>query len=433
MLLASIGVLIRLVLMPGTFHMDLLWETYRCHLLVFHHTITPDIAIASTPKLFYGFILWICQPLFGDYSSLLPNTLALSSQLQINEQEFNAFWYQLAHTNGIQLFVFMLKIPHLLADVGSGIVLLFLFRNQPRNGVAAFIFWMLNPINIYSAYLFGRYDVVACFFLLIALYLLERQRSFSSVLVSFVTLVTRLYTWVLLPWFLAAWCTDLRRKRKTYLFVLFAFLSVLVLWRTGTIQRSINLTIAEHGLFFLYAKLPIVGSDQIYIFVALFVLLFCASNSLRKTTYEKVVIGTSSVAYLMGGLVFLHPAYYAIIMPFVALQYRRGAHSRVTWAFIIFSLGMFGRLVYWDSAVTTYLFASVLPIDVFSLPTAKEIVSSVFPFEMVVGLSRSLLAGSSLFLLVDLWVPVIRTQLLGTLPDDQVEVDQEAVAVNADL
>ena len=51
-----------------------------------------------------------------------------------------------------------------------------MFRDDQKKARAVLLFWLLNPIIIYNAYLHGQFDIVPIFFVVLALYLAKQER-----------------------------------------------------------------------------------------------------------------------------------------------------------------------------------------------------------------------------------------------------------------
>ncbi len=403
----AVGIIIRLALMPGSFHIDLLLEAYRSHLLPFHHTISWDFGFNLVPKVVYGITLWLAQPLYGDHERFLLDDLYRSPQL--SESELTEVWRQIAYTPGIHLFVFLLKLPHLLADLGCSLLVLHLCKSRPRAGLWSFVYWMLNPISLYSAFIYGRHDILGVLILLSSFLLLKHQHSAAATIISFISLLARLYLVVFVPFFIYAWIFGSQQRRVIRL-AAFVVLSAALFGFTMAAAQGLHLFENVHGQFLVNAKIPILGPDELYLFVATYTILLLSVMSLDSSIYDKTVVGTSSAALLMTAFAFLHPAYYVLISPFIALRLADGSPSRVLVAHATMTLGIFGRFLFWDTWVTTFLFAALTPLDVFRSPGPSTLIAEMMPVPVFVGLCRSILTGSSIFLLGDLWYSALRSR-----------------------
>jgi hypothetical protein len=73
-------------------------------------------------------------------------------------------------------FTFLLTLPPALADTGIGAMLFLIARRLagPRAGLLAAAFFLLNPASIFLTAIWGQWDAVSAFFLLMALWLLVR-------------------------------------------------------------------------------------------------------------------------------------------------------------------------------------------------------------------------------------------------------------------
>jgi len=72
--------------------------------------------------------------------------------------------------------LFIAKIPLLIFDVAS-IFILFKFVKRGYLKKEALLFWVLNPVVIYTTYLFGQFDVIVLFFILLGLFLIRKNKA----------------------------------------------------------------------------------------------------------------------------------------------------------------------------------------------------------------------------------------------------------------
>lgn len=148
------------------------------------------------------------------------------------------FWYYISAWSGliadffrISFFV-VIKIPSILADVGSTILIFKVLEILQKNSSLAFgqaLLFALNPVSLAVTAYHGQFDAVALFFLMLAIYLVV---SFGEKLVGLLWsavvcgLAIFVKTWPLLVWPLFI----LRQKTvgERLLFVIFSLLTVLL-------------------------------------------------------------------------------------------------------------------------------------------------------------------------------------------------------------
>lgn len=97
----------------------------------------------------------------------------------------------------LPIFLLILKIPYLTADILIGYLLWKLTRSK-----GVFFFWLLNPLSFYLIYILGNFDVVVVLTSLAALYLIERKKENLGFLILGLGTALKLYPVLFLPFFL---------------------------------------------------------------------------------------------------------------------------------------------------------------------------------------------------------------------------------------
>lgn len=70
--------------------------------------------------------------------------------------------------------IFLAKIPYLIADLAS-LIILFKFIKSRYLKPKAILVWLFAPVIIYSTYMHGQYDIIPSFFVLLGFFLLKRK------------------------------------------------------------------------------------------------------------------------------------------------------------------------------------------------------------------------------------------------------------------
>ncbi|MDZ7836842.1 MAG: hypothetical protein U5N58_02255 [Actinomycetota bacterium] len=112
--------------------------------------------------------------------------------------------------------LFMLKIPYLLLELATVLLLLQLIR-QRKYTMAFLKFWMFNPVIIYAVYIFGRYEIYIYFLLALSLYFgISKKNFYLSGLFLGMSVVSRAYTFFLIPGLFTT-AAQKKSKRRWYL------------------------------------------------------------------------------------------------------------------------------------------------------------------------------------------------------------------------
>lgn len=303
---------------------------------------------------------------------------------------------QIASAPRIHLTLFILKLPHLAFDLASAFLLLALLRKRTRGTVIAFAFWMFNPIGLYISYLYGRYDVVAAFFVLLSLYFFKRVRPFSSLAALTLALLSRVIDALLAPFFLIGALGQLKRqKRLLWGFLILGGVALLTLF-SGALPRVVSLLDRAHGQFLLAAKLPIILHDELVLFVIAYGLLLFSSLEKDLSSYEVLHKYSSMVFLVLFSLAFFNPQYFFALLPLLTLEIAE--QPRLLWFHLVQVAGYAVYLLNWGSQTTWWLF---LPLNeaFFSRLTPPEmIIQSYTNYKAVIAIFRSLLTAASLWM-----------------------------------
>lgn len=389
-----LGLLLRVVLMPIAFHPDLFWITYHAQNLALHGEVTKDLSTQPVPHLLYAATIWLFGPMLSPPEVIWPDEWKLTDQ----EEYQGAFELQtqIASAPRIHVTLFILKLPHLAFDLASAFLLLALLRKRTRGTVIAFAFWMFNPIGLYISYLYGRYDVVAAFFVLLSLYFFKRVRPFSSLAALTLALLSRVIDALLAPFFLIGALGELKRqKRLLWGFLILGGIALLTLF-SGALPQVVSLLDRAHGQFLLAAKLPIILHDELILFVIAYGLLLFSSLEKDLSSYEVLHKYSSMVFLVLFSLAFFNPQYFFALLPLLALEIAE--QPRLLWFHLVQVAGYAVYLLNWGSQTTWWLFLPLNKAFFSELTPPEMIIQSYTNYKAVIAIFRSLLTAASLWM-----------------------------------
>lgn len=393
-ILLALGLVLRVALMPIAFHPDLFWITYHAQRLALHGEVTKDLSVQPIPHLLYSATIWTCRPALSP-----PDVVWPDEWRQMGQQEYQGAFdlrMQIANAPRIHLTLFLLKLPHLLFDMASAFLLLALLRKRSQGTIVAFAFWMFNPIGLYISYLYGRYDTVAAFFVLLSLYFYQRFKPLSSLAGLALALLSRIIDAALAPFILIGAFKQLKKQKRLILGSLILGGVALLMLLSGAAPRVIALLDRAHGQFLLAAKLPIILHDELVLFVIAYALLLF--SSLEKDLWHYAVIRKYStmVFLVMFSLAFFNPQYFFALLPLLALEIAE--QPRLLWYHVVQIAGYAIYLLNWGSQTTWWLFLP-LDSDLFArLPAPEMIIQSYTNYKAVIAIFRSLLTAASLWM-----------------------------------
>jgi len=275
------GLFARLFLMPWAMQADLLSITYRAHLISEHKIWNLE---TGQPLGHYTYVanFYLIKGLNGvfhfleqDINSFYPDqfvTIIKGNTSSVGD------WLNFIEQKQINLFIFLLKIPHLLADIGV-FILLAKFLQKSKKRLLTLVIWWLNPVNVYAFYIFARHDALTLFALSLMLIFLARKKILVSLIAWFAAFEIRFQPLLYLPIVLIHILKEYKEKIKAK-FIWISLVSVILA---------------------LIIYLLISGFDQLFEFVQKpFVL---ASSVGRSSTFSQLFI--FAIVYALLNLLYL--------------------------------------------------------------------------------------------------------------------------------
>jgi len=385
-----IGLLIRLTFMPFTVYFpDLLGIYWRSSLIAYQGIVWGELQIFI--HYFHAFFLWIFKPLMPYFDSILYDSL----------MRMRASWEMLetfvSHPNVFRT-LFLFKVPYLLFDLGCSFLVLAIFKDG-KKGLAAFIFWMVNPVVIFVTYIAARHEVIAIFFVLLSLYYAKNNLSARSLLSLGVSIIIRFYPLILLPFFIVI------LGRRFWERMRLAFWGILPLGLLTILTRLFHQTPKVEKLAqiphtqYLLSMAFYLGylSDRVYIFVALYAVLFL--YTIFHTDHSFASLWRMLLLLLLGifATSFFHVHYFMWIIPFLTLQMVED--RRFIGLFVIL---IFGWIVYsfqWKETFAGLLFTPINARYFMSLPSPFEIINRYYSAANFIGIWRSIFSGVCLWMM----------------------------------
>jgi hypothetical protein len=392
--LLVLGILLRVLLMPIAFHPDLFWITYHAQNLALHGQVTKDLSVQPVPQLLYGAMIWLFQSVLSPAEIVWPDEWAVMGQ----EEYQGAFELrmQIAEAPRIHLTLFLLKLPHLVFDLASAFLLLALLRRRSRQAIIALAFWLFNPIGLYVSYLYGRYDAIAGFFVLLSLYLFQRVRPFSSLGALLLALISRIMDAALAPFFLVGAFQQLKRQRRLVVGIVVAVTVTVLVVLTGAMPRILALLDRAHGQFLLAAKLPIILHDELVLFVIGYAILFFSSLEKDLSSYSVLRKYSLMVFLVLFSVSFFNPQYFFALLPLLALEIAE--QPDLLWFHLVQIVGYAFYLLNWGSQTTWWILLPLNPALFSRLPAPESIIQTYTNYKAVIAIFRSLLTAASLWM-----------------------------------
>jgi hypothetical protein len=404
-----VGLLLRLAAMPMAYHGDLYSVYWRAHLLADHGSLPEHNQVLS--HLIHAGVLTLYKPFWPGLQKVWVHPFSY-------EDSGVPFLGQPA----FGLLLFLLKLPYLAFDVVCLALLARLLKGHARR-TSALVFWALNPVLLYSVYLYGRYETIPIFFVLWSLLLAQRGRHGWSVAVLSASLAVRLYTALLIPFYLIllgrGWRQRLRLAGITLLPVGGVVAAQAIRATSGQSflahSELLSFLSMPHRVFLFAAKIPILQMDSIQLWPFLMTLLILAAQFWGSRGYDGLWRYGLASHLLLFSLVLFHPQWFAWTMPFLALLVAE--RRELVWLHMVqvVALAVYACQFGWE--VTTGLFTPILGWQrAVAVSSPLDLLEQFGLGGVFVGFWRSVLTAVNVWVMGMVLAPGLRSRLGGSAP-----------------
>ena len=420
------GGLVRVLLMPIFASGDLLSISSWSFFLKVNHQL---ILSNDSPFIFYlqTFMYTIFGPLLPSrvFSDILSNTVytpvGLSSLFRISSP-------------GILAFITVSKIPYLFFDFATALLLLHLV-NDGRKAVQAFKLWILSPVSLFVSYAIGQYDIIAVFFVMLALYFFAKNKTILAMLSLSVSSAIKMFGIFLIPpmiLIIIKRSTNARAKAKILLLLLAIgslpfILTQISLAVTPKVYESVNAALPHNdefngyfgktfysrgvpqppflqGLFTIalnYStslKTYILLGDVIYIFFLVYGLLLLTIIWQDNWPLEKVWKAFLVIFLAYYAVALFLPQWFLWAQPLLVLLVLK--ERRFLKLYLISLPLFFVYTWYWNQSLTSNLLAPAFN-QAYFWPGPIDLMNNIgLPGIQVVNVFRSLLSAVCIFIAV---------------------------------
>jgi len=383
-----IGLLIRFAFMPITFHTDLLGIYGRSSLVVYEGILWVAVGQSFVHYL-HALFLWVFRPLMPYFESVLPGRLGPPGW-----ETFTRF----ATQPNIFRTLFLLKFPYLIFDLGCAFLLLAIFLDK-KKGLTAFRFWMVNPVIIFSAFIFSRFEPIAVFLLLLSLYYAKKNLLTRSLFSLGIAVITRLYPLILLPFFVIILGKGIRQRLKLTFWGLLPLGIMAALSRLFSgISEIESWTKLPHANYLTNLRFPPgTAYDVIFVFFLGYTILFLYTYMKTDHSFVDLWNGALCLSLLFFATCFFHPHYFMWLMPF--LVFKTVEDKRFKGLFAIQVVCWIVYTFQWKKVLAGYLLVPLnLPYFI-SLPSPFDIINQYYSAAKFIGITRSIFSGVCLWMI----------------------------------
>lgn len=383
-----IGVLIRLAFMPVTFHTDLLGIYGRSSLIVSQEIFWVAVGQSFVHYL-HALFLWILGPLMPYLESVLPGRLGPPGW-----ETFSRF----ATDTNIFRTLFLLKFPYLIFDLGCAFLLLAIFLDK-KKGLTAFRFWMVNPVIIFSVFIFSRFESIAVFLVLLSLYYAKKNLLARSLFSLGIAVITRLYPLILLPFFVIILGKGIRQRLKLTFWGLLPLGIMVALSRLFSgISEIESWAQLPHVNYLTNLRFPPGAAyDVIFVFFLGYTILFLYTYMKTDHSFVDLWNGSLCLSLLFFATCFFHPHYFMWLMPFLVFMIVEDKRFRG-----LFAIQVVCWIVYtfqWKKVLAGYLLSPLNFSYFINLSSPFEIINQYYSAAKFIGIFRSIFSGVCLWMI----------------------------------
>jgi len=301
-----LAILIRLLIMPFFYHPDI--KSQHFHFQFFSQGVFNiyDYLAQNKSTLPYK-----------DTFNYLPLTYYTFGITQAISKPFlgNGFYTWLndwgetknSHIN-IVYYMFILKIPYFILDIGLAFLLLKIFKDTK-----IFYFWLFNPISIYLIYVLGNFDILPSFLTVLSFYFLTKDKLFYSYTSIGLAIALKMYPIIFVPFLFFYKPKDIPKHLKYFCFALLPLIITVLPFinQNSFISSFLGSGLTQKILEYKLFNLPI---------FPVFYLLILLNYIFSKSKY-KFEFATTQMFLVFIGLVKFHPQWLIWFFPFVLVVY----------------------------------------------------------------------------------------------------------------
>ena len=361
-----LGLLIRLILAPITYHSDLLAYDFAREVLYTGHVATFYDYLPSLPD---GNPLLAIYPMnqFNYPPSVyffLGTTTFLSTYF-IPYEFHQQFLFSVKDTFGnpvLFFHLFLLKLQFFFFDFGTAFLLM-QFVKEKKKKLVAFGLWILNPVTLYASFMMGQFDIIPVFFTVLSLYLLLKYSSgenkwlYYSSLALGVGAAFKIWPLLLLP-VLLAFIPHWKERVIAGIFAIGVYVLPILPFLTSSGFRSTAL-VANQTQKSLVAQIPVSGGESILLFIVSMIFFYLVFFY-RKGKLENIWQRYMSILLVFFVFTHFHPQWFLWLSPFLVFEllYNRGKHLIVV---LLLLFAVKGMIFLFEPGLNIQLFVPIFP------------------------------------------------------------------------
>ena len=394
-ILLILGVVLRLVLMPITLHVDLWGHSFSAYFLAYEgrlniyetlvnlpssHPLVRNFGVADIfiyPPLTYytlGFFKLLMRP-FSD-ASFIPWLMSNLDKI---------YTYP-----GLLKEIFLSKLPYLFLDVALAFFLAGLFKKERLKKIS-FALWMFNPLALYATFMVGQLDILPVFFVVLSLYFFRRKPYLAAIFLGIGGAYKMFPLLFILPLAFVVGKTFFERFKLVVIGFLPFFLSILPFINSSAFRSMVLFSPKSQKMLFMGWNLS--GAEVVYPFILfLMFFYFLAWFYPKRWSISNYFI---AILLLIFSVTHYHPQWFLWVTPFLIYDLVKNKFKNLVLVLTLFVCWLIITLLF-EPSLSLSLFNPIFP-ELNKAVGLSEILSKytdVFQFKSLI---RSVFAATSLF------------------------------------
>lgn len=346
LIILILGILLRIILAFSTFHPDL--KAFQLgggvfskgHILDLYDYTNPQVAVLNYPPLTYFF--------HGVFNFIFSNVLGLTI---INDYLFEQ---PLVFDLLFNLHLVLLKFPYLIFDIILAFLIAKLFDTE-KDKFLAFTLWIFNPVNLYTTYMMGQYDIIPTFFVVASLVLVKKGKLNLAALILGLGIAFKIFPLLLLAP-LALLGKSWWDKFKLGFFGLLSYFLTILPYLPSSSYRT-NALAAEQLSKSFYVNIPVSGGESILLFpmvIIIFYFIYIYRGDVSTNLWKHYL----SILLIFLTLTHYHPQWFLWVSPLLIIELVKSQFKNLVPLFILL-LSFIASLFFFDPSLTLGMFGPI--------------------------------------------------------------------------
>lgn len=313
----ALGFILRIILMPITAHRDL-FSGYLRSSKIFFDGSTPYSIFNSVGHIIQSAWLIIVKPLMPTFNTFLGHTA--------NSMEGHPeIWTSMMNDSFVNWYLFLLKFPYLLFEVGIIFMIFLIFKDNIKDKLFYTKLWILNIPFIYAVYIFGRYETITVFFLLLFIYLIKEKKIYLALIPLGLLSCTRMFFLIFIPFY----GIYLLKQHKKYLLPILLTGIPLGLIAAFIFQNKILPILNSRFALFFFSF--ILNGIYIPLYPIFYILIIYLQIKNKIDLTKSIALATLGFAMIC----YWHPQYFVWSTPFILYLILKNKDILYAWLGII--------------------------------------------------------------------------------------------------